>query len=112
MNTYQSWFSQFRQSKHYNLLTEKPLAYFSIEYALDDKLPTYAGGLGVLAGDYIKELFDQKIPAVAIGLYYQSKYGEIVTSETERPSPQKQGVTQVLDANHSPLLIKIPIIDH
>ena len=52
------WFEDFRQSKDYTVLQEKPLAYFSIEYALSDKLPTYAGGLGILAGDFIKELED------------------------------------------------------
>ncbi|HSW69200.1 MAG TPA: hypothetical protein VLI69_03440, partial [Gammaproteobacteria bacterium] len=74
MNDYSSWFDEFRKSEHFAFLQKKPIAYFSVEYALSDVLPTYAGGLGVLAGDYVRELGDQKIPAVAIGIYYQNKY--------------------------------------
>src|SRR5437868_1849090 len=101
MNQHQSWFTNFRKTDHYNFLKKQPLAYFSIEYALSNLLPTYDGGLGVLAGDYVKELFDQKIPSVAVGLYYQSKYGEVVNEEGRQllPTPEEQGLTPVNDGN-------------
>ncbi len=51
-----------------------PLAYFSAEYAFHHSLPLYAGGLGVLAGDYIKECSDLAIPMVAVGLIYSRGY--------------------------------------
>lgn len=46
------------------------IAYFCAEYALNSTLPTYAGGMGVLAGDYLREANDQKLPMVAVGLFY------------------------------------------
>lgn len=117
MNDYLSWFETFRQSKDYQFLHTKPIAYFCAEYALSDSLPSYAGGLGVLAGDFIRELSDQKIPAVAVGLFYRSKYGVIDPQEKARkelfpPNPEEHGVKPVLDQDNKPLLIKIPIHDH
>ena len=44
------------------------VAYFSMEIGLDEKIPTYAGGLGVLAGDYIKSSADLEVPVVGITL--------------------------------------------
>lgn len=50
------------------------VAYFCSEYALDDCLPLYAGGLGVLAGDHLKSASDLGVPLVAVGLLYRSGY--------------------------------------
>ena len=47
------------------------VAYFSAEYGLQTELPIYAGGLGVLSGDTIKEAADQEINMVAVGLLYR-----------------------------------------
>lgn len=111
-----SWFEEFRKSEHYNFLQKKPIAYFSVEYALSDFLPTYAGGLGVLAGDYVRELSDQKIPAVAVGIFYQNKYGALDAPHKQPPSaflsPEEQGLKPVVDINQKPLLVKVPIEDH
>lgn len=46
------------------------VAYFCAEYAVDADLSIYAGGLGILAGDYLREASDQNTPLVAIGLMY------------------------------------------
>lgn len=118
MNEYLSWFETFRQSKDYQFLYTKPLAYFCAEYALSDSLPSYAGGLGVLAGDFVRELADQKIPSVAIGLFYRSKYGMIALPQEKAkkelfpPNPQDHGLHPVLDQENNPLFIKVPIHDH
>lgn len=48
----------------------RPIAYFCAEYAFDSDVSIYAGGLGILAGDYLKEASDQKLPIVAVGLMY------------------------------------------
>ncbi|HVF69331.1 MAG TPA: alpha-glucan family phosphorylase [Xanthomonadales bacterium] len=116
MNDLKSWFEQFRNSEHMELLQKKPIAYFSVEYALSDLVPTYAGGLGILAGDYVRELADQKIPSVAVGLYYQSKYGTLDAPRAQQSvmpfSPEDQGLTPLLDENQKPLLVKVPIQDH
>lgn len=50
------------------------IAYFSMEFGLGDALPLYAGGLGVLAGDYLKAASDLAVPVTAIGLMYQEGY--------------------------------------
>lgn len=52
------------------------IAYFSMEVAVDPKMPTYSGGLGVLAGDTLKSCADLKVPIVAVGLMYRSGYFE------------------------------------
>ena len=51
-----------------------PVAYLSAEYGLYQSLPIYSGGLGMLAGDYLKEASDACIPLVAVGLYYRQGY--------------------------------------
>ena len=50
------------------------IAYFSAEYGLDQTLPIYSGGLGVLSGDHLKSASDLGIPLVAIGLLYKNGY--------------------------------------
>jgi starch phosphorylase len=50
------------------------IAYFSMEYGIVACLPTYSGGLGVLAGDFLKASSDADIPVVGIGLLYQTGY--------------------------------------
>ncbi len=49
-------------------------AYFSMEFGLGAALPLYAGGLGVLAGDFLKTASDLGLPAVGVGLLYQQGY--------------------------------------
>lgn len=52
----------------------KGIAYFSMEFGLGEALPLYAGGLGVLAGDYLKAASDLAVPVIGIGLLYQEGY--------------------------------------
>jgi starch phosphorylase len=52
---------------------EESIAYFSMEYGLHESLPIYSGGLGVLAGDYLKAASDLALPVTGFGLLY--KYG-------------------------------------
>ncbi len=52
------------------------VAYFCMEYALDNSLRTYAGGLGILAGDYLKGAKDHGYPMVGIGLKWKQGYSE------------------------------------
>jgi len=95
-----------------------PLAYFSAEYGFHHSLPLYAGGLGVLAGDYIKECSDLAIPVVAVGLIYSRGYlsqkirddgwqedNETVLDRTDDP------VTLVRDENNEPLRVRVPFFD-
>ena len=50
------------------------IAYFSMEIALDPAMPTYAGGLGILAGDAIRAAADLKVPIAAVTLLYRKGY--------------------------------------
>lgn len=50
------------------------IAYFSMEYMLDESLPIYSGGLGNVAGDQLKAACDLGVPVVAVGLLYQQGY--------------------------------------
>lgn len=50
------------------------VAYFCMEYALHEDLPIYAGGLGVLAGDYVKSAGDLRLPLHAIGILWSEGY--------------------------------------
>lgn len=53
---------------------QHPIAYFCMEYGIDECLPIYSGGLGILAGDYLKAMSDLHLPSVAIGLFYKQGY--------------------------------------
>lgn len=50
------------------------IAYFSMEFGLSESLPIYSGGLGILAGDYLKTASDLGVPVVGVGLLYQQGY--------------------------------------
>jgi starch phosphorylase len=50
------------------------VAYFSMEYGLGEALPIYSGGLGILAGDYLKTASDLGVPVIGVGLLYQQGY--------------------------------------
>lgn len=62
----------------YSFRMERPIdyriAYFSMEYGLNECLPVYSGGLGVLAGDHLKSASNLLFPLVGIGLLYQKGY--------------------------------------
>ena len=61
-------------------MEEKPdpalptISYFSMEYGLHSSLKIYSGGLGILAGDYLKEASDKNVPMAAVGLLYRYGY--------------------------------------
>jgi len=50
------------------------IAYFSMEFGICESLPIYSGGLGVLAGDYLKTACDLDVPLIGVGLLYQQGY--------------------------------------
>ena len=50
------------------------VAYFSMEFGLSESLPIYSGGLGVLAGDFLKTACDLDVPLIGVGLLYQQGY--------------------------------------
>lgn len=62
-------------------ITKETIAYFSTEFGLHETLPIYAGGLGVLSGDHLKEASDLGLPLVAMGFLYTNGYFTQVISE-------------------------------
>lgn len=59
------------------MASEKPkhqVAYFSMEYGLHDTVQIFSGGLGILAGDYLKEASDSNVNLIAVGLLYRYGY--------------------------------------
>lgn len=69
MKSKSNWFNKKYPDNKNDLI-----AYFSAEYGLDQTLPIYSGGLGVLSGDHLKSASDLGIPLVAIGLLYKNGY--------------------------------------
>ena len=69
INSKSTWFS-----KNYPNNKNDLIAYFSAEYGLDQILPIYSGGLGILSGDHLKSASDLGIPLVAVGLLYKNGY--------------------------------------
>lgn len=91
------------------------VAYFSMEYGLTDHLRIYSGGLGVLAGDYLKEASDRNVNMVAIGFLY--RYGYFTQSlsvdgqQIANYEAQNFGhlpITEVLDENGQQLVVEVP----
>lgn len=56
------------------IMIDPAIAYFSMEIALDPSIPTYSGGLGILAGDTIRSAADLKVPLCAVSLIYHKGY--------------------------------------
>lgn len=69
MNSKSTWFSKTYPEEKGDLI-----AYFSAEYGLDQTIPIYSGGLGILSGDHLKSASDLGIPLVAVGLLYKNGY--------------------------------------
>lgn len=95
--------------------TKPSVAYFSMEYGLTNVLKIYSGGLGVLAGDYLKEASDSNIDLKAVGFLY--RYGYFTQSLSldgqqianyEAQNFNSLPITQVTDATGNPLMVEVP----
>jgi len=69
MTSKDTWFN-----KKYPENKNDLIAYFSAEYGLDEIIPIYSGGLGILSGDHLKSASDLGIPLVGVGLLYKNGY--------------------------------------
>ncbi|MBR1802887.1 MAG: alpha-glucan family phosphorylase [Clostridia bacterium] len=69
MKSKNTWFSKKYANNKNDLI-----AYFSAEYGLDQILPIYSGGLGILSGDHLKSASDLGVPIVGVGLLYKNGY--------------------------------------
>ncbi len=117
-------FSSYLQQKECRLLGpvswdhKYAVAYFSAEYGLHRSLPFYAGGLGFLAGDYIKECSDLCFPLVAVGFMYPEGYfrqqirddgwqENLVESINREAAP----ISKVMGKDGRQLVVKVPLTD-
>ena len=91
------WLTDFKNSPEFLQLAQRPIAYFCAEFALDANLPIYAGGLGILAGDTIREANDLLIPFVGVGLFYNANIS--------------QKLVPVVDSSGAKILVEVPIQD-
>jgi glucan phosphorylase len=89
-------------------MNDHPIAYFCAEYALSDTLPLYAGGLGILAGDMVREAATQQLPFVAIGLLYHNGYA---SKQTASLNPDRTELKPVLNGKNERLIITVPLRD-
>ncbi len=113
LNTTGTWFSG--QYPGHRSLT---IAYFSAEYGLHHSLPIYAGGLGFLAGDHLKEASDLGLPMVAVGFMYSQGYlHQQINSDgwqediTEPLDHDMAPITRMRDSAGEDLVVQVPHID-
>ncbi|KKQ47460.1 MAG: Phosphorylase, partial [Candidatus Woesebacteria bacterium GW2011_GWD1_38_10] len=70
---------------------DSPVAFFCAEFGIDSDLPTYSGGLGVLASDIISEAADQEFPMVGVGILYKGKeFVQHITGEGKEEQRDSQ----------------------
>jgi starch phosphorylase len=103
-----AWFQQAYSQEPFSI------AYFSMEYGLSEALPIYSGGLGILAGDYLKTASDLGVPVMGIGLLYQQGYfRQVIDSRGEQTEsypyndPSQLPIMPVRDQNGEWLRVKI-----
>lgn len=96
--------------------TGRPIAYFCSEFAIHCSLPIYGGGLGVLAGDFLKAASDLGVPMVGVGMLYRQGYFHqrldpdgwqheywINTNYDRLP------LVRVTDGEGNPLIVDVPV---
>ncbi len=109
-------YADFKEYMAQPMRTDIPsVSYFSMEYGLCNCLKIYSGGLGVLAGDYIKEASDSRVDMTAVGFLY--RYGYFTQSlsvdgqQIANYEPQNFNqlpIEQVLDKNGHPMILEVP----
>ena len=112
-------------SKFRNYMDVKPdsnrpsVAYFSMEYGLNHVLKIYSGGLGVLAGDYLKEASDSNVDLCAVGFLYRYGYftqtlamdGQQIANYEAQNFGQLP-IDRVLDENGNQIVVDVPYLDY
>jgi starch phosphorylase len=91
------------------------IAFFSAEYGLQHSLPFYAGGLGFLAGDILKECSNLRVPLVGVGFMYPQGYlrqrmaaDGTQISQSQPLEREKAPIERVGGADGNPLLVRVP----
>ena len=113
MNSKNTWFT-----KNYPNNQQDVIAYFSAEYGIDEIVPIYSGGLGILSGDHLKSASDLGLPFVAVGLLYKNGYfNQRINSRGEQCSEYHNidlynlPILPVKDKMGDDVIIDIPLLD-
>lgn len=99
-------------------MQQNGVAYFSAEFGIDESLPIYSGGLGILAGDHVKAAADMNVPLTGVGLFYGKGYfrqridgggsqQHLYPEIDERKSVYPVGLVRNDDGQ--PLVIEVPL---
>ena len=112
-------YDKFKQYMEVPHNTERPsVAYFSMEYGLTHVLKIYSGGLGILAGDYLKEASDSNVDMTAVGFLYRYGYFTQTLSvegqQIANYEAQNFGnlpITQVMNEDGTPMILEVPFHD-
>ena len=113
-------YTKFRDYMDVRPDSQRPsVAYFSMEYGLSSVLKIYSGGLGVLAGDYLKEASDSNVDLCAVGFLYRYGYftqtlsmdGQQIANYEAQNFGQLP-IDRVLDADGKPLVVDVPYLDY
>ena len=113
-------YSKFRDYMDVTPDKKRPsVAYFSMEYGLNHILKIYSGGLGILAGDYLKEASDSNVDMCGIGFLYRYGYftqtlsmdGQQIANYEAQNFGQLP-IDRVLDEEGKPLVVDVPYLDY
>lgn len=113
-------YDSFREYMDVKPDTSRPsVAYFSMEYGLNNVLKIYSGGLGILAGDYLKEASDSNVNLVGVGLLYRYGYfnqtldmeGQQIANY-EAQDFNSLPLERVMDKDGQPLTVDVPYLDY
>jgi starch phosphorylase len=93
-----------------------PIAFFCAEFGFHSSMPIYSGGLGVLAGDILKEASDQALPMIGVGLFYRRGYFHQRLDAKGRQQefwlaydPKSMPMVRVTGDDGQPLLLEVPL---
>ncbi len=99
-------------------ISDRQVAYFSLEFGIHESIRLYSGGLGVLAGDHLKAASDMNLPIVGVGLLYRQGYFRQYIDrngwQMERYPENllhNMPLNRAYDASGAPITISVPIID-
>lgn len=113
-------YSKFRKYMDVKPNSKRPsVAYFSMEYGINQVLKIYSGGLGMLAGDYLKEASDSNVDMCAVGFLYRYGYfkqslsmdGQQIANY-EAQNFNSLPIVRQLDAEGNPLVVDVPYMNY
>jgi len=99
-------------------ISDRKVAYFSMEFGIHESVRIFSGGLGVLAGDHLKAASDLHLPLVGVGLlYHQGYFRQVLDSNgwQQERYPENEihnmPITRARDVNGNEVTVTVPLID-